>query len=593
MHSFIFFQNSPDCCNVCDVENQSPLHVACKLGHYDIVKCLMEWPYPESLKPSQYTDRDQTCYKMAVHVNALNNEKRTALYLACENGFVDIVKYLLNFNVEGTRLDGSISGSMQSQCSKVVSNIQVYPVRLFKDFGNDENGTVSYDSSGSDSVINLSTSCLYVAVKNSFHDVVELLLKAGVKSSILTKVGDVEYSAILLTALENNDLLMIDKLFLHKVEDVNSHVLKKAIQEKPDFIHHFLKYKSSLDQHYSINKVAMKKEYASNFLIADEDGRSISVDTLNPERFPTNPVYVRWQNLHYLSVVKETWLTCVGNHNNPRMSNVNRRVPLFAITRVDVSNNSITMLPASLLQLPSLCVLVAAQNKIREFPEEDKFSLDCECLEDIDLSHNKLTALPSYLFTDLPSLKSLNASQNKIRELPSSLWHNESMKTLDLSDNSLETLPKPGVWVRKSSEANLDDASPDRRLSILSNNVAEQEVAGNTYANLYDVRKINHWSPKLISDEEVKAAETKKGLKTLKLSKNHLTEFPDFLSCCAPQLETLELSKNKFTSLGLLASYPKLLKNLDLSHNRILDMVDWIRKLAHGQLDETYCEHKL
>ena len=350
--------------------------------------------------------------------------------------------------------------SIQSQCNKSISSIQVYPVRLCKEMGNNDGGSVSYDSSNN--TIDLSTFCLYIAVKNGFHDIVELLLKAGAKTNILTKVDNVEYSAILLTALENKDLLMIDKLFMYKVEDVNSHVLKKAIQWKPEII-----------------------------------------------------------------------------------------------------------------------------------PKEDKFTVDCECLEDIDLSQNQLTALPAYLFTDLPALKSLNASKNKIREFPSSLWHLESLKMLDLRENLLETLPKPGIWPRKPSDTNLEDASPDRKMSVLSNSMADQEMAANDHTSPYDVRKINHWSPKLISDENVKAAETKKGLKTLKLSKNHLREFPDFLSCCAPQLEMLELSKNRLSSLGLLASYPKLLKNLDLSQNGILDMVDWIRKLAPGQQDETYCEHKL
>ena len=444
-----------------------------------------------------YTDRDQTCYKIAVNVNALTNDKKTALYLACENGHVDIVKYLLDFKVIGTRLVQDSNSSIQSQCNKSISSIQVYPVRLCKEMGNDDGGSVSYDSSNNS--IDLSTSCLYIAVKNGFHDIVELLLKAGAKTNILTKVDNVEYSAILLTALENKDLLMIDKLFMYKVEDVNSHVLKKAIQWKPEFIHHFLKYKSSVDQHYSINKAAMRKEYASNFLVPDEDGRCASTDTLYLEKFPTNPVYVRWQNLHYLSVVQESWLTCVGNHNNPHMSNVNIRVPLFAITRVDISINSLTMLPISLLQLPSLCVLVASQNKITEFPKEDKFTVDCECLEDIDLSQNQLTALPAYLFTDLPALKSLNACKNKIRELPSSLWHLESLKMLDLSENLLETLPKPGIWPRKPSDTNLEDASPDRRMSVLSNSMADQEMAPNDHTSPYDVRKINHWSLKLIS----------------------------------------------------------------------------------------------
>ena len=578
---------------MCDVDNQSPLHVASKLGHLDIVKCLLEWPYPENLIPSQYTDRDQTCYKIAVNVNALTNEKKTALYLACEHGHVDVVKYLLDFKVFGSRLGqaGSRGSSAGSQCSNAIDAIQVYPVRLCKEMGNDDSGSSNYDSDSSSNGMELSTSCLYIAVKNRFHETVELLLKSGAKTNITTKVDNCEYSAVLFMALENEDLLMIDKLFTYKVDDINSNVLKRAIQLKPAFVHHFLKYKSSVDQHYSINKAAMRKEYENNFIQPEDGGRCASTDSVYLERFPTNPVYVRWQNLHSLSVVHEAWLTCVGNHNNPHMTNVNIRVPLFAITRVDVSNNSLTILPASLLHLPSLSVLNVSLNRITEFPKEENFSLDCEFLEDFDLHGNQLTALPSYLFTNLPALKSLNASSNKIRELPSSIWHVESLKSLDLSENLLQTLPKPGVWARHPSESDLEPGAASDRTTSLS--MVDLNVTQDDNMSSYDVKRINHWSPKLISDEEVKAAETKKGLKTLKLSHNHLTEFPDFLSCCAPQLETLEIAKNRLSSLGVLAAYPKLLKNLDLSQNQILDMVDWLRRLAPGQLDETYCAHKM
>lgn len=586
-------QNSPDCCNVCNVENKSPLHVASELGHLDIVKCLLEWPYPESLKPTLYTDRDQTSYKIAVNVNALTNDKKTALYLACENGHVEIVKYLLDFQVTGTRLAQNTSGSsnVQNQSNREINAVPIYPVRLCKEFGNDDGGNTSYDSDSLTNGMIKATSCLFIAVKNRHHEIVELLLKVGARTNITTKLDDVEYSAILLTALENEDLLMIDKLFTYKVEDTNSYVLKRAIQRKPAFIHHFLKYKSSIDQHYSINKAAMRQEYEANFLHPAEEETCISTDALYPERFPTNPVYVRWQNLHFLTVIHEAWLTCVGNHNNPHMSNVNLRVPLFAITRVDVSNNSLTVLPTSLLQLPSLSVLAASKNKITEFPRQENFSLDCELLEDIDISQNLLTALPSYIFTGLPALKCLNASRNKIKEIPSSVWHTASLKTLDLSENLLETLPKPGIWVRHSSESDINTNTSqvhDKEESVLTDtdSVKHENVCS------YDVKRINNWSAKLISDEEVKAAETKKGLKTLKLAKNHLTNFPDFLSCCAPQLETLDMSKNRLENLGLMASYPKLLKNLDLSSNYIEYMVDWLVKLAPGQIDETYCEHK-
>ena len=529
------------------------------------------------------------CYKIAVHVNALTNDKKTPLYFACENGHADIVEYLLNYKMAGFRV--SQNNANDSVGTRADEAITVYPARLCKEFRNEDNGSTTYESDSSNNESDLATSCLYVAVKNGYHSIVEMLLNIGSCTNITQTIDEIEYNAVLLKALENEDLLMIDKLFKHKVEDANSYVLKRAIQLKPAFIHHFLKYKSSIDQHYSINKSAMRKEYETSFPYQDADGSCASTDPQYLKQFPTNPVYVRWQNLHFLSVIHENWLTCVGNHNNPHMSNVNIRVPLFAITRVDVSNNSLTILPTSLLQLPSLSILNASKNRITEFPKHENFSLDCELLEEIDICQNQLKALPVYLFTDLPALKSLNASRNKLNEIPSSVWHTDSLKMLDLSENLLESLPKPTVFMRHTSDSDLD--ANDRKRSNLSESVTSPDAIILEGMTSYDVRKVNHWSPKLISDEEVKASETNKGLKILKLSQNHLKDFPDFLSCCAPKLEVLEMSKNRLSSLGVMAAYPKLLKQLDLSSNKILDMVDWLRKLAPGQIDETYCEHKL
>lgn len=50
---------------------------------------------------------------------------------------------------------------------------------------------------------------------------------------------------------------------------------------------------------------------------------------------------------------------------NPR----NREIVLFAITRLDISNNSLTRLPAIIFQLQSLRYLNLAQNKIEKLPD--------------------------------------------------------------------------------------------------------------------------------------------------------------------------------------------------------------------------------
>lgn len=50
---------------------------------------------------------------------------------------------------------------------------------------------------------------------------------------------------------------------------------------------------------------------------------------------------------------------------NPR----SKEIVLFAITRLDISNNSLTRVPAIIFQLQSLRYLNLAQNKIEKLPD--------------------------------------------------------------------------------------------------------------------------------------------------------------------------------------------------------------------------------
>jgi len=50
---------------------------------------------------------------------------------------------------------------------------------------------------------------------------------------------------------------------------------------------------------------------------------------------------------------------------NPR----GKEIVLFAITRLDISNNSLTQVPAIIFQLQSLKYLNLAQNKIEKLPD--------------------------------------------------------------------------------------------------------------------------------------------------------------------------------------------------------------------------------
>jgi Leucine-rich repeat (LRR) protein len=576
-----------------DDSDQLPLHVACETGCLDIVKLLLESDYPDSMYILEYDQQKHVEYRLPFSVNEVSADGKSPLFLACENGHDDIVDYLLNFTVKGSCIDKFSDGmsSVSSGPSQLEDlDVDVKPVKIDANMEeistnpiqlpdvSDISSNVLYRRSDMSTSMSQTLTCVYIAVKNRHLQIVKKLAEFRAKFDLTAREKDVEYSIILKVALDNKDLLMLDTLLSLDVQDLNNFVFEEAVRSHPEFIAHFLKYKSSEDKTNHINKKLMKKEYSINVMDGEDTKRLSASDPRYKQIFPTESVNLRWQNLKVLSTVEPSWLVTAVNTLNPSMSSLNSRIPLFAVTRIDLSHNKITMVPIALLQLPSLCTLIASHNEITEFPSQTNFTLDGQFLEELDVQHNYLSTIPNYIFT-LPRLRVLNASHNKIDKLPVSLWQSLYLKTIDLSYNKLEQLPRPvPVSVRKESEESI--ASENHFESLpdslpLENDQSESST--DSHVIIHEVKRDNHWTDDImVCDEAVNAAENyKKGLKSLKLGKNMLSSFPEFLSCCCPQLENLEMPYNHLKIVGNLGAYPKLLKTLDLSHNEIESLSDW------------------
>lgn len=526
---------------------------------------------------------------MPFNVNDVSSDGKSSLYLACENGHEDIVDYLLNFTVKGQYISEVLSSASSGPSQMEDLDVDIKPVKI--DANMDEINTNSIQlpdssdvSSGSNVLyrrtdLTVSTSqtltCVYIAVKNQHLQIVKKLAEFGAEFDLTGREKDVDYSSILRVALDNRDLLMLDTLLSLNVQDLNNFVFEEAVRSHPDFIAHFLKYKVSEDKANHINKKLMKKEYS---LSGENTERLSSSDPRYKQIFPTESVNLRWQNLKVLSTVEPVWLVTAVNTLNPSMSSFNSRIPLFAVTRVDVSHNKITMVPIALFRLPSLYTLIASHNEITEFPSDTNFALDGQFLEELDVQYNSLTTIPNYIFT-LPRLRVLNVSHNKIQKLPVSIWQSLYLKTVDLSYNKLDQLPRPvAMSTRIDSEESIASENQFESLpDSLPGESNQSHSSTDSHVISHEVKRANHWTDNImVCDETVRAAENfKQGLKTLKLGKNMFSSFPEFLSCCCPQLENLEMPHNHLKTVGNLGAYPKLLKTLDLSYNELESMGDW------------------
>ncbi|KAL3877512.1 hypothetical protein ACJMK2_035210 [Sinanodonta woodiana] len=542
----LLLQECPECCRWLNSKEQSPLHVAAERGYRDMIGCLLEFPYPDSSYITIKDEEDNVQYKISIDVNKTDVDGQTPLYLACKNGHEDVVEILLNFPVEVEDRSGDY-----------------FPVK------------VNTDSK------NYKLSCIYSAVKNKHHDIVDMLIARKADVNILAREGDQEFSALLMVACQNEDIIMMDKLLQNNALDEKNIVLQEAVRDHPNCVLPLLKYRSSLDKHFSINKGVTRQSSSSDSRNFSEDESENfhggSSDSQAKFDHRVHAVNVRWQNLQVLATVEKAWLTYSGYHHNKKITHLDDQFALSAITRVDVSGNCLSMFPAILFELPSLYTLNISKNRIADFPRQETCSIKCKSLEDLDLRNNRLITLPSYIFTEIPTLKVLNVSSNCLQELPSAIWLADALATLDVSRNQLTRLPASdqGVWAGKSGRSDSTgsdpyESEPEQKADVVS----KEEGFHDT-----DIYRCSYWESKLeIVDISLNSSDSKKkGIKTLKLYENNIAEFPDFLSSVAPFLETLEMGSNKLKRLGMLRSYPQYLKELDLNRNQIQDMDDWER----------------
>lgn len=169
---------------------------------------------------------------------------------------------------------------------------------------------------------------------------------------------------------------------------------------------------------------------------------------------------INWHNQRcHLSQIRTQWLTDAALHLNPNLKQNPRcyDIALYAITRLDLSNNSLTSIPLEVFQLYSLKYLNVAQNKIEKLPiptdspvkkthrgrktckiEDPSYS--CPVLEELYLQDNRLDNLPHVVFR-LPNLVTLVVSNNKLQHLPYNMWLAPKLKELNASFNLLRDLP--------------------------------------------------------------------------------------------------------------------------------------------------------
>ncbi len=110
---------------------------------------------------------------------------------------------------------------------------------------------------------------------------------------------------------------------------------------------------------------------------------------------------------------------------------------LTNLNALSFSNNHLVYLPESIGQLKSLQELTLENNKLKTLPES--FS-NLASLQDLRLTNNQLVSLPES-FGNLKLLNHCYLNGNKLTELPASIADLKQLRTFFIQDNKILTLP--------------------------------------------------------------------------------------------------------------------------------------------------------
>lgn len=267
-------------------------------------------------------------------------------------------------------------------------------------------------------------------------------------------------------AARQRSLPLVDLLLKFGAKDEQSIALCLACsQESEVILCKLLSTRAHPDPEYKINKKALTTETE----LAGIKLPSFSNLTYS-QLFPNTAIMINWHNNNncQLQKINVKWLSEAVLQYNPKLKEHPRSnyLALGALTRIDLSHNSLTELPPEIFNMCSLRYLNVAQNKLQFLPgpsdteqlsplkslrkniiatfsskaTDKKMDYECLVLEELFVQDNRLECLPPSIFR-LPSLVTLDVSNNKLQELPFEMWRAPKLKELNVAFNLLKDLP--------------------------------------------------------------------------------------------------------------------------------------------------------
>ncbi|NWT36940.1 MFHA1 protein, partial [Chroicocephalus maculipennis] len=259
---------------------------------------------------------------------------------------------------------------------------------------------------------------------------------------------------------------------------------------------------------------------------------------------------------------------------------------LSGLRVLSLRRNRLGRLPAAALRhLSRLAELDLSHNRLRGLGDGGALA-GLRGLRKLSLSHNELGAegpgLPPRL-AELGCLEELDLSFNRLRRLPEGLGHLRHLRALDVDHNLLPSFPAPLLELAALEEL---DCSGNRHLGALPEGIAALHrlkilwLSGTGLAALPEgLCQLSALESLMLDGNRLRALPAGFGslqrLKMLNLSSNLLGEFPTAI-LALPSLEELYLSRNQLTLLPPRLCQLRQLRALWLDNNHIRYLPDSI-----------------